>query len=70
MESIAKITPELLYRCYNTFYNLGNMVLAIAGNFQVDKALAVCDKMLKPAAPVTVQRVFPQELDTIVQPVV
>lgn len=70
VESIAKITPELLYRCYNTFYNLGNMVLAIAGNFQVDKALAVCDKMLKPAAPVTVQRVFPQELDTIVQPVV
>ena len=65
-----KITPELLYRCYNTFYNLGNMVLAIAGNFQVDKALAVCDKMLKPAAPVTVQRVFPQERDTIVQPVV
>ena len=47
-----------------------NMVLAIAGNFQVDKALAVCDKMLKPAAPVTVQRVFPQERDTIVQPVV
>ena len=70
VESIAKITPELLYRCYNTFYNLGNMVLAIAGNFQVDKALAVCDKMLKPAAPVTVQRVFPQEPDTIVQPVV
>ena len=31
VESIAKITPELLYRCYNTFYNLGNMVLALAG---------------------------------------
>ena len=70
VESIAKITPELLYRCYNTFYNLGNMVLAIAGNFQVDKALTVCDKMLKPAAPVTVQRMFPPEPDTIVQPVV
>ena len=27
VESIAKITPGLLYRCYNTFYNLGNMVL-------------------------------------------
>lgn len=49
VESIAKITPELLYRCYNTFYNLGNMVLALAGNFQVDKALEVCDRMLKPA---------------------
>ncbi len=27
VESIAKITPELLYKCYNTFYNLTNMAL-------------------------------------------
>ena len=26
VESIAKITPEYLYRCYRTFYNLHNMV--------------------------------------------
>ena len=32
IESIAQITPELLYRCYHTFYNLHNMVLSVAGN--------------------------------------
>ena len=68
VESIAKITPELLYRCYNTFYNLGNMVLALAGNFDKDKVLEVCDRMLKPAEPVSVRRVFSQEPDSIVRP--
>ena len=31
-ESIKKITPEILYTCYNTFYHPANMVLAITGN--------------------------------------
>ncbi len=66
VESIAKITPELLYRCYNTFYNLGNMVLALAGNFQVDRVLEVCDRMLKPAEPLPVKRIFPFEPDSVV----
>ncbi|EKC77257.1 protease, partial [human gut metagenome] len=39
IESIAKIDKNLLYRCYNTFYNLNNMVIAVAGNFDVDKRL-------------------------------
>lgn len=70
IESIAKITPEYLYRCYNTFYNLNNMALALAGKFDVDKVLAVCDEMLKPAPPISVKRVFPQEPDTVVKPLV
>ncbi len=70
VESIAKITPDLLYRCYNTFYNLGNMVLALAGNFDAEKVLEVCDRMLKPAEPVTVNRVFLPEPNEIVEPYV
>lgn len=66
VESIAKITPDLLYRCYHTFYNLGNMVLALAGNFDTEKVLETCDKLLKPAEPVTVRRVFPEESDSVV----
>jgi predicted Zn-dependent peptidase len=31
-ESIAKITPELLYKCYGSYYNLNNMVLCVAGD--------------------------------------
>ena len=36
VESIAEITPEYLYRCYRTFYNLGNMALCIAGRLDVE----------------------------------
>lgn len=66
VESIAKITPELLYECYHTFYNLNNMALAVAGNVEVDKVLALCDKMLKHSKPVQVDRIFEEEPDEIV----
>lgn len=68
VESIAKITPAYLYRCYHTFYNLHNMALVLAGKFDVDKVLALCDKLLKPSASVQVERVFPEEPESVVQP--
>lgn len=55
VESIAQIDADLLYRCYHTFYNLNNMVLAIAGNFDPDAALRVADKELKPAPPLVIE---------------
>ena len=33
VESIKKIDKEVLYKCYNTFYNLGNMVMCVVGDF-------------------------------------
>lgn len=57
VESIAKIDHELLYRCYRTFYNLNNMVLCIAGNFEIETVLRVADKVLKPdEKPVEIER--------------
>lgn len=56
VESIAQIDADLLYRCYHTFYNLNNMVLAVAGNFSVDTVLEAADRILKPAAPVQIER--------------
>lgn len=67
VESIAKITPAHLYRCYDTFYNLHNMALVVAGRFEPERVLAVCDKMLKPAQPVSVKRIFPPEPETVVR---
>ncbi len=49
VESIAEINSDLLYRCYRTFYNANNMVLAIAGNFDYKKALEIVDRCIKPA---------------------
>lgn len=65
-ESIAKIDADLLYKCYNTFYNLNNMVLSIAGNVSADDVLAICDELLKPCEDNGLETVFPDEPDSIV----
>jgi Predicted Zn-dependent peptidases len=67
VESIAEITPELLYECYHTFYNLNNMVLCVAGNVDVYKVLELCDKMLKPSKDVTIDRFFEEEPEEVVE---
>lgn len=67
VKSIAQITPELLYQCYNTFYNLNNMALCVAGNVQPDRVAELCDKMLKTSKPVQIDRVFEEEPKHIVK---
>lgn len=61
VESIAKIDAKLLYRCYNTFYNLENMVLAVAGNFNEADVLDAADRILKPAEHIGLETRVPQE---------
>ena len=39
VESIANITKEMLYDCYNNFYTPSNMAMAICGDFEVEKIL-------------------------------
>lgn len=39
VESIYKITKDELYKCYNTFYNPGNMALFVVGDVEVDKVM-------------------------------
>lgn len=61
VESIAEITPELLYKCYETFYNFSNMVLCVAGNVTPDEVLSVADWLLKPQKPIEIERKFHRE---------
>lgn len=67
VESIAEITPDYLYRCYHTFYNLNNMALCVAGNIDPERVLELCDKMLKPSEPTKVERIFEEEPAGVVQ---
>lgn len=67
IESIAKITPEYLYRCYHTFYNLNNMVLCVAGNIDPEKVIELADRMLKPSDPVSVERVGVDEPEDVIR---
>lgn len=65
VESIAQITPEILYDCYNTFYNPGNMVLCVSGKVSPDQVEAICDKVLKPGKPVAISRRYEDEPHSI-----
>lgn len=56
VESIGEINSEILYKCYNTFYNLNNMTLAICGNVDVNEVEAVCDQVLELAPEIEVIR--------------
>ena len=66
-KTIAKITPELLYECYNAFYRLDNMALVVCGNITPEAVLAVADRIL----PATreerepVRRIYPEEPQTV-----
>jgi predicted Zn-dependent peptidase len=60
-ESISKITADLLYKCYNAFYNLNNMVLCVAGDVDPAVVLEVADKILKPAPALEVTSSFEPE---------
>lgn len=48
--SIKKITPEILYRAYNAFYRLDNMVLSVCGDISPEEVLEICDRELPSCA--------------------
>lgn len=41
IESISKITPDILYKCYNTFYDPSNMILCVAGDVDIDETMKI-----------------------------
>lgn len=61
IESIAQIDASVLYKCYETFYNLNNMALCICGDVDVDSVEAVCDKILEKAKKIKVLRAYDDE---------
>jgi predicted Zn-dependent peptidase len=66
VNSIAKITADTLFTCYDTFYNLNNMALAVAGNVDEKTVIEIADKALKTAQDITIDRVFDDEPETVV----
>ena len=67
VESISHITADLLYECYDTFYNPANMALAVAGNVTVEQVLSIADRMLKPKTSREIERKFQLEPETVVE---
>ena len=68
IESISGIDPDILYKCYNTFYNPGNMVLVVSGNFEPTQILQEIKNRLKPVKDIgEITRIFDDEPEEIYQ---
>lgn len=67
VESISKITPEYLYKCYETFYNLSNMIIVVAGNVEPENVADIIDKNIKKNEPFKeeIKRIMPDEPDEV-----
>ncbi len=63
VDSIQKINKELLYKCYNTFYNPTNMALFVIGDLSFEEILRVVEKSQKNNYDKVeeIKRIFPVE---------
>ncbi len=51
VRSISRITADLLYRCYRSFYRLDNMALMVCGDILDETVLRIADRILPTSAP-------------------
>ncbi len=66
IESISKITPDVLYKCYNTFYHPSNMTMVICGDFQPETMIEEVKKRLLPKENQgVIKRIYPSKENKI-----
>lgn len=63
VESISHIDEKLLYRCYNTFYNLSNMAIFVTGDIDPDETYEVINGQITKNEPFEekIGRIYPDE---------
>ncbi len=62
IESISKITPDVLYKCYNTFYNPSNMIMVVCGDFEPVAMLKEIKARLLPKEDQgEIKRIYPEK---------
>ena len=66
VESVNKINKEILYDCYNTFYNPSNMILSVCGDFEPNYIIEfVKNNMRKIEKIGKIERIYPKEPEKI-----
>lgn len=71
VESIAEITKEKLYKCYNTFYHPSNMVLFCTGNVDAEKVGEYAERFIPAESdPGEITNYFPEEPEKINKPLI
>ncbi len=61
VSEVHRTTAEDLQACYDAFYRPQNMVLSLAGDFDIDGMMATVDGLLVPANPGQATKIYPQE---------
>lgn len=68
IETISHIDKDILYKCYNTFYNPSNMCLVVCGDFIPEEILKEIEKRLIDKKPLgEIKRVYENEEESIVK---
>ena len=68
IESISKITPDMLYTIYNTFYSPENMVMVLVGDFIPEDIIKkIKEKMTLKKRDKEIKRIYNSEPTEIVQ---
>ena len=68
IETVNKIDKDILYKCYNTFYNPSNMVMFFAGEFNPEEIVKEVRKRLIPKEQQgAIKRIYEKEQKEIVQ---
>ena len=66
VESVNKINKDILYDCYNTFYNPSNMILSVCGDFEPNYIIEfVKNNMRKIEKIGKIERIYPKEPEKI-----
>lgn len=61
IESISKINPEILNKCYDTFYNPSNMAIAICGDFEPESMMAgITKRLIEKPKQGEIKRIYPE----------
>ena len=69
IETISHIDKEILYKCYNTFYNPSNMCLVVCGDFKPEEILnQIKNRLISKNASGEIKRIYEKEEETIVKP--
>ena len=68
IETISHIDKEILYKCYNTFYNPSNMFMVLCGDFEPEELMKeVKGRLIDKKANGEIKRIYPEESETIVK---
>ena len=68
IETISHIDKEILYKCYNTFYNPSNMAMVVCGDFEPERLLEeIKTRLIEKKANGEIKRIYPVEPEEIVK---